>query len=148
MILFREFETQTAGALDAIDVTGDLQQVVKESGVDAGVAVVFSPHTTCCILVGPRDPRTLQTALAKTMDAVAPEGAYYAHDDLKIRTENLVENEPANGPAHVAHMMIGKVSESIPVKGGRLLLGEDQRVLFVELDDSRKRRYVVQVLGV
>ncbi len=147
MIHFREFETKTAGALDAIDVTGDLEHVVKEAGIDNGVAVVFSPHTTCCILVGPRDAAALRAALARTMDTVAPRDAYYAHDDLEIRTENLVEDEPPNARSHLLHVFAGRPSECIPVVGGELALSPDQRVLFVELDTARARRYCVQVIG-
>ena len=90
--------------------------------------------------------RTSET-LARAMDALAPPDGYYAHDDLDIRTENLTEDEPANAPAHLLQAFAGKTSECIPVNSGRPVLGDDQRVLFVELDSSRARRYVVQVVG-
>lgn len=109
--------------------------------------VVFSPHTTCCILVGPRDPSALADALARTMDAVAPSDGYYAHDDFQIRTENLVEDEPPNARSHLLHVFAGRPSECVPIVNGELALSPDQRVLFVELDSSRSRRYCVQVVG-
>jgi thiamine phosphate synthase YjbQ (UPF0047 family) len=86
-------------------------------------------------------------ALEDAMERIAPVAAYYAHDDLDIRTENLVEDESANAPAHIFHVIAGRASECIPVTDGELALGDGQRILFVELDCSRTRRYCVQVLG-
>jgi secondary thiamine-phosphate synthase enzyme len=146
VIAFRQFETKTGGRLDAMDVTEDVAEVVSESGVRTGSALVFSPHTTCCVLLGPPS-RAMVEALERAMETIAPNDGYYVHDDLLIRTENLTENEPANAPAHILHVFLGKASEAIPVVDGRLSLGSDQRVLFVELDCSRPRSYCVQVIG-
>ena len=146
VILSREFEIKTGGCLDAFDVTEEVEDTVARAGVKHGSVLVFSPHTTCCVVVGPGGAETAKS-LQATMDAIEAEDGYYAHDDLSIRTENLVDDEPANAPAHILHAVVGKTSECIPVVEGKVVLGEDQRVLFVELDASRPRRYLIQVLG-
>ncbi|HET7482071.1 MAG TPA: YjbQ family protein [Actinomycetota bacterium] len=146
MIQTREFEVKTGGRLDALDVTGEVEESLALAGVSHGSVLVFSPHTTCCVLVGGTGAETAE-ALEAALSAIEAEDGYYAHDDLSIRTENLVEDEPANAPAHILHAVAGKASECIPVVAGRLQLGEGQRVLFVELDSSRLRRYLIQVLG-
>ncbi|MEA2433969.1 MAG: hypothetical protein QOG54_1426 [Actinomycetota bacterium] len=146
MITFREYETKTGGRLDAVDVTPEVEQLVAACGVSEGSVLVFSPHTTCCVLLAAPGHDTIM-ALDEAMEKIAPSHEYYAHDDLDIRTENLVEDEPANAPAHVFHIVAGRASESIPVSDGRVILGVGQRVLFVELDSSRVRRYCIQVIG-
>ena len=146
MILTQEFEAKTGGRLDALDVTEEVQEVVQDSGITSGNVLVFSPHTTCCVLIATPSMEML-AALERAMQAIAPQDGYYAHDDLDIRTENLTENEPANAPAHIVHVFMGKASETIPVVDGRPVLGSGQRVLFVELDCSRPRRYCIQVVG-
>ena len=146
MIVSREFDIKTGGRLDAFDVTGEVETTVSESGISHGSVLVFSPHTTCCVVVGSGNGDTVRS-LQATLELIESEDGYYAHDDFSIRTENLVEDEPANAPAHLLHAVVGKTSECIPVADGKLLLGEGQRVMFVELDDSRPRRYVIQVLG-
>ncbi len=146
MIVSREFDIKTGGCLDAYDVTEEVEQTVAESGVMHGSVLVFSPHTTCSVIVGAGGAETARS-LQATLDAIQAEDGYYAHDDLDIRTENLVEDEPANAPAHILHAVVGKTSETIPVVDGRVALGDGQRVLFVELDASRPRRYLIQVLG-
>jgi secondary thiamine-phosphate synthase enzyme len=146
MVRFEEFETKTGGRLDAVDITQEVVDTVRSAGVRQGSVLVFSPHTTCAVMISSNGRRMLE-ALEHTIEAIAPLDEYYAHDDLKIRTENLVEDEPANGPAHILHVFMGKASECVPISDGRIALGEDQRVLFVELDSSRLRRYCIQVIG-
>lgn len=146
MVHFQEFETKTGGRFDALDITGELDGVVRESGIQTGNALVFSPHTTCAVLIARPGPG-LMAAMERAMHTIAPNDGYYVHDDLDVRTQNLVEDEPANAPSHIVHAFLGKASESVPISGGQAVLGGDQRVLFVELDSSRPRRYCIQVVG-
>lgn len=146
MIFAKEFSVTTAGRFDLVDVTEDVRSVVAASGVLDGSVLIFCPHTTCSVMVG-RSSSELVDSLTEAMSLLAPSDAYYAHDDLSIRTENLVDDEPANAPAHLMSAVMGKVSESVPVTGGELLIGDDQAILFVELDSSRARRYLIQVTG-
>jgi secondary thiamine-phosphate synthase enzyme len=146
VIAFEEYEVKTGGRLDAVDITQEVEDIVRSSRVSQGSVLVFSPHTTCCVMIAHRDERTAER-VEQIMELLAPSNGYYAHDDLSIRTENLMENESANAPAHLFNVFAGKTSECIPVIDGHIGLGEEQRVLFVELDSSRKRRYFLQVVG-
>jgi thiamine phosphate synthase YjbQ (UPF0047 family) len=47
-----EREMRTAGGLTLTDITEEVEQAVAESGVTDGLACVYTPHTTCCILWG------------------------------------------------------------------------------------------------
>jgi secondary thiamine-phosphate synthase enzyme len=118
-----------------VDITDDVRSVVAASGVLNGVALIFCPHTTCSVMVGRRSSELIDS-MTEAMDTLAPPDAYYAHDDLSIRTENLVDDEPANAPAHLMNAVMGTVSESVPITGGELLTGDDQVILFVELPAS------------
>jgi secondary thiamine-phosphate synthase enzyme len=146
MIFYKDFSVTTRERFDVVDVTGDVFSVVQASGVVNGTVLVFCPHTTCSVIVAANDPRLAHT-LRSAMQQIAPEDAYYAHDDLAIRTQNLVENEPANGPAHIMNAVMGKTSECIPVTGGQLSLANGQRIMFVEFDSARSRQYCIQITG-
>jgi thiamine phosphate synthase YjbQ (UPF0047 family) len=52
-----------------------------------------------------------------------------------------------NGHSHCMAMLLGTAGESIPVRDAELCLGTWQRVLFLELDRERDRRWIVQVVG-
>jgi secondary thiamine-phosphate synthase enzyme len=144
----RETHVRTAGGLAVRDITEDVVVAVGESGVRDGIACVYSPHTTCCIRVTEPENGFLDD-FVDLLRRLVPHDSYYAHDDWDRRTENICPEdlEFANGHSHCMAMLLGTAGESIPVRSGELLLGEWQRVLFIELDRERDRRWLVQVVG-
>ena len=46
-----EQQFRTSGGLTVRDITDDVQEAVRESGVQEGIACVYSPHTTCSVRV-------------------------------------------------------------------------------------------------
>jgi secondary thiamine-phosphate synthase enzyme len=143
-----EKRLRTEGGLSVRDITDDVAEAVRESGIRDGIVCVYSPHTTCCIRVNEFENGVLED-FAKLLRRLVPSESYYAHDDWDRRTENICEEdmERGNGHAHCMSMLLGGSGESIPVREGELCLGTWQRVLFLELDRERDRRWLVQVVG-
>jgi len=132
---------------DVIDVTEDLERAVKDSGVTEGCIVAFCAHTTATLVLGEWEDGLLED-FRKRLVELAPPDVYYAHDDLNRRTQNIGDwEEPINGHAHIAQMIMGGSSHTIPVGGGRPLLGRWQRLLLVELDGARGRDLVFHCFG-
>jgi len=144
----RETTLRTSGGLTVTDITEDVQTAVQESGVQEGIACVYSPHTTCCVRVNEFEAGMFDD-FAAFLRRLVPHETYYAHDDWDRRTENICEEdmEAPNGHAHVMSMFLGSAGESIPVGDGELCMGQWQRVLFIELDRSRPRRWICKVVG-
>ena len=144
----QERQIRTAGGLTVRDITDEVNDAVRESGVRDGIACVYSPHTTCCVRVNEFEDGFLQD-FAQMLKRLVPTEGYYAHDDWDRRTENLCEEDMTigNGHAHCMSMLLGSAGESIPVVDGTVQLGTWQRVLFLELDRERDRRWIVQVVG-
>ena len=46
-----ERQLRTEGRLAVRDITAEVADAVRESGVRNGIACVYSPHTTCCVRV-------------------------------------------------------------------------------------------------
>jgi secondary thiamine-phosphate synthase enzyme len=145
----QERRLRTSGGLTVRDITDDVAAAVRESDVTDGIACVYSPHTTCCIRVNEFEAGFLDDFAALLKRLVPNQGTYYAHDDWERRTENICEEdmEVGNGHAHCMSMLLGSAGEAIPVRDGELCLGTWQRVLFLELDRERERRWIVQVVG-
>jgi secondary thiamine-phosphate synthase enzyme len=143
-----EKRLRTAGGLSVLDITDDVAEAVRESGIRDGIVCVYSPHTTCCIRVNEFESGFLED-FATLLRRLVPSETYYAHDDWDRRTENICEEdmERGNGHAHCMSMLLGGAGESIPVRDGELSLGTWQRILFFELDRERDRRWLVQVVG-
>jgi secondary thiamine-phosphate synthase enzyme len=144
----RETQLRTSGGLSVRDITDEVAEAVRASGVSDGIACVYSPHTTCCVRVNEFEAGFLED-FAQLLKRLVPSETYYAHDDWDRRTENICpeDQEIGNGHSHCMAMLLGPSSESIPVRDGDLCLGTWQRVLFMELDRERDRRWIVQVVG-
>lgn len=143
-----ERELRTTGGLTATDITDEVIEAVRQSSIENGIACVYSPHTTCCIRISELENGFLED-FASLLQRLVPREGYYAHDDWDRRTENICEEdmEAGNGHSHCMAMLLGPAGESIPVQNGELVLGTWQRILFVELDRERDRRWLVQVVG-
>jgi secondary thiamine-phosphate synthase enzyme len=147
--LFANHDVVTSRCGQLLDMTEDLLEVVRLSGVDNGVAVVYSPHTTCAVLINePEDG--FHCDLEALLERLVPSGgdAYYRHDDLEVRTQGIEEDTAdfPNGHSHCRSALL-TASQSIPIVDGRLMLGTWQRVFFCELDRSRPRKIYFQVIG-
>ena len=144
----RETQLRTSGGLTVTDITEDVQTAVRESAIQEGIACVYSPHTTCCVRVNEFETGFLED-FAELLRRLVPTESYYAHDDFDRRTENICREdmEQGNGHSHCMAMLLGTAGESVPVREGELQLGAWQRVLFIELDRERDRRWLVQVVG-
>ena len=144
----REQQLRTTGGLHVRDITDDVAEAVQESGVQDGIACVYSPHTTCCVRVNEFEQGFLED-FAQLLCRLVPRETYYAHDDWDRRTENICPEDMdfGNGHSHCMAMLLGTAGESIPIRNGELQLGTWQRVLFLELDRERDRRWIVQVVG-
>jgi secondary thiamine-phosphate synthase enzyme len=147
-MLFENHSFTTARCLEFVDVTTDLTDLVDRSGVTNGMALVYSPHTTCAIVINERESGFVKD-FEELVQSIVPEGRSYRHDDMTLRTENLEDDDHdvPNGHAHCKQGLIGSSSQTIPIVDGKLMLGRWQRVFFLELDRSRDRRVLMQVMG-
>jgi secondary thiamine-phosphate synthase enzyme len=144
----QERSLRTAGGLTVTDITEDVNACVRASGISDGIACIYSPHTTCCVRVNEFESGFLDD-FAGMLRKMVPSESYYAHDDCDPRTENICpeDMEVGNGHSHCMAMLLGPAGESVPVRNSELQLGRWQRVLFIELDRERDRRWLVQVVG-
>jgi len=134
----------TAGPGEFIDITDDVDRVLRASGARRGLVHVYSTHTTAAVRVNENEPLLLGD-FRRFLTGVAPAGGAYEHDDMSRRGD-VPEDEPVNGHAHCLHLLLG-ASETLPIVDGRLALGRWQRLFLVELCSARERRVVVQVIG-
>lgn len=127
----------TAGDGDVVDITEGVRAVVRQSEVQAGVAVVFAPGATVGVTTIEYEPGAVAD-LKALLDRVIPASAGSEHNTL---------NHDSNGHAHLRAALLGP-SESIPVVAGELALGTWQQIVLVDFDDRPRDRHVtVQVLS-
>jgi len=115
-----------------IDITEDVQQIARESGIISGVCVVYTPHTTAGLTINegadPSVKRDIITALNKM---VSFDGDY--------------QHAEGNSAAHIKCLLTG-VSLNLIIEGGKLELGTWQSLYFCEYDGPRHRRVIVKIV--
>jgi len=152
-----------------ITITDDIEQAIARSGVKRGTITIQTHHTTCGVWVneneknpiGPSEELGYASDLRKIMDTFASPALEYGHNDIcdahnasgKRNThlcepdENGEIHECINGHAH-AQAMLMHVSLTLIVEEGKLLRGQWQQVMLVELDHDRERTVSFLVQGV
>ena len=136
MILPRylDFDTRIG---DVIDITESVAAAVQESGLQAGIAVVFVPGATGAVTTIEHEPGLVDDIRA-ALERIAPKQEAYAHDQ---------KWGDGNGHSHIRASLIGP-SLTVPFQNGQLMLGTWQQIVFLELDNRpRRRRIIVQILG-
>lgn len=129
------FNTKHEG--DIVDITGYVQKAVKKSRLNDGIACVFVPGATGAVTTIEYEPGLLQD-LPDALDRLFPRDITYQH---QLRWHD------GNGHSHVRASFIGP-SLTVPFKEKRLILGTWQQIVFLELDNSARRRsLVVQMIG-
>ena len=143
-----EHQLRTAGGLTVTDITEDVQEAVRQSGILDGICSVYSPHTTCSVRVNEWERGFLED-FAELLKRLVPTESYYAHDDFDRRTENICpeDMEQGNGHSHCMAMLMGTAGESVPVREGELCLGQWQRVLLFCIDGDTRAEYTLTLLG-
>src|ERR687885_506314 len=76
----RETELRTAGGLSVRDITDEVIEAVRESGITDGIACVYSPHTTCCVRVNEFESGFLED-FAELLQRLVPRQTSSAHDE-------------------------------------------------------------------
>jgi secondary thiamine-phosphate synthase enzyme len=136
---------RTRDCLQFIDITEEVRAQVAGTGIRDGIVNIQTLHTTAMVMVNEHEPLLLED-LARALEALAPRGYRYRHDDFAVRTVNLTPNENPNGHAHCKALFL-RSSESLNLVNGEIQLGPWQRIFFVELDCARDRTLSVIVMG-
>jgi secondary thiamine-phosphate synthase enzyme len=137
VVFQKQFTLRTRGHRDMHDLTGAVGRVVQESGVRTGVAHVFHLGSTAALGTIEFEPG-LQKDLPDVLDRLMPPSRDYGHEQTW---------HDGNGHSHLQATLLGQ-GLTLPVAGGKLLLGTWQQVFLVECDvHPRERTVVVTVLG-
>lgn len=131
------FRVPTRGLCDVIDITGQVEAAVAQSGVSAGVVNVSGLGSTLGLTTIEFESGAVLD-LKKALSQIAPMNNDYAHN---------ARWGDHNGYAHLRSALMG-ASKSYPVKNGRLHLGTWQQIVLCDFDErARERELTVTVLG-
>jgi secondary thiamine-phosphate synthase enzyme len=131
------FSVKSKGDCDIIDITNNVQDVIRENNFAEGSALVFVPGSTAGITIIEYELGLIKD-YPKFFERIAPKNIDYNHDNAW---------HDGNGHAHVRASLQG-TSFTVPFKNGDLLLGTWQQIIFIDFDNKpRNRELIVQLTG-
>jgi secondary thiamine-phosphate synthase enzyme len=133
MSFLKEISIKTSEHTQMIDITAQVAEAVRESGVRDGVCIVFSNHTTAAVTINENADPDVQSDFIREINKIVPWDDGYRHRE-------------GNSAAHLKASMTG-ASETVIISGGRLYLGTWQGIYFLEYDGPRNRHVSVKIIA-
>jgi secondary thiamine-phosphate synthase enzyme len=115
-----------------IDITSNIQDIVRSEGIGQGLCMLYVPHTTAAVAINESADPSVKDDILMIIDTIIPWKAGYRHLE-------------GNSPAHIKSTLIGP-SELIAVENDRLVLGTWQGIFFCEFDGPRNRKVHVRLI--
>jgi secondary thiamine-phosphate synthase enzyme len=137
MVVTHEFNLSCNGYCDIQNITEPVAEAVRKSGLNAGIATVFTPSATSAITAVEYESGMLSD-FEEFFERVASQAWTYKHNERW---------HDGNGFSHIRAALLGP-SLSVPFVDGSLILGTWQQIAFLDFDNRhRQRRVVVQLVG-
>ncbi len=118
-----------------INITKEVQNIVKQSDINEGMALVSAMHITSGVYVNDAEDGIIQD-MDDMLERLAPYGPDYRHH----RTGE------DNGDSHLKSLLIGH-EVIVPITDGKLDFGPWQQIYYAEFDGQRKKRVIIKVMG-
>lgn len=130
--MLQRLHIQTRKQAEFVDITREVQQVVRDASVGSGIVFVYCPHTTCGLTIQENADPGVQHDMLLLLSRLAPrEDAQYRH----------IED---NSASHLQASMMG-FSQMVFIENGRLVLGRWQGLYLCEFDGPRERTVIVKI---
>ena len=134
MATFTEvIKIETTAREQMLDITGQVRQVARAAGIQDGIALVASQHTTGGITVQEGADPDVQRDMIQHLRTLVPRDTPFRHAE-------------GNSDAHLKVALVG-ASQGLPVQDGDIVLGTWQRIFFCDFDGPRPRKVMVTVVG-
>ncbi|MFU8769097.1 MAG: secondary thiamine-phosphate synthase enzyme YjbQ [Desulfotignum sp.] len=124
---------KTDSRTQMVDITGQVRQVVKDSGIQNGLVHVCSLHTTGAVTINENADPAVPVDILNTINTIVPWDDKYRHLE-------------GNSAAHIKVSLFGP-SEMVALENGSLVLGTWQSIFFCEFDGPRSRKVNVTILA-
>ena len=120
-----------------VNITPDVEQAVRDSGVAEGLVLVNAMHITASVFIND-DERGLHADYEKWLEKLAP------HEPTGQYRHNLTGED--NADAHLKRQIMGR-EVVVAITAGRLDFGPWEQIFYGEFDGNRRKRVLIKVIG-
>ena len=132
----KEIVFNTEKRIAFVNITGEVQKAVEESGVKEGLCLVNAMHITASVFINDDEPG-LHRDFEKWLEKLAP------HQPVAQYHHNVSED---NADAHMKRQVMGR-EVVIAITEGKLDFGPWEQVFYGEFDGRRKKRVLIKIIG-
>ena len=133
MIVLEEIKVKTPRREVLINITSEINKIVRNTNINEGICRVFVPHTTAGVTINENADPAVMKDIISYLNKLIPQRSGFSHME-------------GNSDAHIKSSLTGS-SLDIIIHKGKLVLGTWQGVMFAEFDGPRNRKVYVQVQG-
>ncbi|MEA2101985.1 MAG: secondary thiamine-phosphate synthase enzyme YjbQ [Thermodesulfobacteriota bacterium] len=130
--MIKTLEIETTSPQQFIDITSQVQSIIRSEDISAGMLTVYVTHTTCGVTINENADPDVKRDMLMTLDRLVPVEAGYCHAE-------------GNAHAHIKSSIIGS-SVNVFVESSTLVLGTWQGVFLTEFDGPRRRVVLIKIL--
>jgi secondary thiamine-phosphate synthase enzyme len=120
-----------------INITPDVDQCLRDSGISEGLALVNAMHITASVFINDNE-RGLHQDYDDWLEELAP------HEPISQYRHNLTGED--NGDAHLKRQIMGR-EVVVAVSEGKLDFGPWEQIFYGEFDGGRRKRVLVKIIG-
>ena len=131
--MIHTLSVRTNRRTEMVDITGEIQELVRLSGVEEGVCHIFAAHTTAGLTINENADPSVQADILMVLNRIISEKEAYRHLE-------------GNSPAHIKASLMG-AQLTVLVSNGSLVLGAWQGVFLCEFDGPRTRKVHIKIMA-
>lgn len=131
--MIKEFYISSQKRYELVDITSEVEQLIKKGRIENGLILIFVPHSTAAIVLTESEPGLKSDWLAVLKKLVS--GIDFLH--------NQIDN---NADSHILSGLLGQ-EKILAVENGKLVLGTWQQIFLAEFDGPRKRRIIIKIIS-
>jgi len=128
----KELKINSTRKNEMIDITEDINNIVKKEKINDGYLIVYVPHTTAGITINEGADPSVKMDIINSLKDQIPENAEYSHLE-------------GNSDAHIKASILGS-SVTILINKKKIVLGTWQHIFFYEGDGPRNRKVYVKII--
>jgi secondary thiamine-phosphate synthase enzyme len=132
MSSYQTIELKSTQKIEFIDITAKVRDLIRASKCDAGILLVYTPHTTAAITINENADPDVPHDIGEFLKSQVPAHDFFRHAE-------------GNSPAHIMSSLIG-ASETLVISNGEPILGSWQGIFFCDFDGPRPRRVFLKII--
>ena len=131
--MIKEFYISSQKRYELVDISNRVKEIIKNSGIQQGIVLVFAPHSTAAIVLTENEPGLKSDWLAVLKKLVS-------------RIDFLHNQIDNNADSHILSGLIGQ-GKTLAVENNELISGAWQQIFLAEFDGPRKRKIIVKIIS-